>query len=392
MKLFDTCERSYLGYKADGESHYAYLNRTARPEFAAARDLLEEWFAAYPESNQATFMSNFTSDTYGTHLGAFFELYCYSLLRVCQYSPRVEQIVDAKKGNPIDFVVGSTQAPAFCVESTVIADAEQTVWSRQQLDTLGDRLNAISSNRHLYMDVISTSKQQLRCADVVASVKLWLGTLGADTDPCITSDRTQDSDFEKQPSHLWAKDGWALEFKVLPGTRVDDLVPVQGTVDWVGSMSRLKKTLQDKADQHAGVQVPYMVAVDVVSIEAMFRSTESILDDLFGQTIFVFDRDTGQLVEVRRSPELPRRSDREKGLWYGRSGPRNQHVSAILLVNSILPWSPLSYTPVLLHNPWARHPISTNVWPGPQMLVTDKTEGYSQLEGKSIIEIFGRDR
>jgi hypothetical protein len=159
MKLFDEYERTYPGYITDGESHYAYLNRSARPEFGAARDLLEEWFTAYPTSAQATLASKFKSDRYGVHLGAFFELYCYSLLRACRFSPLVEQVVDEEKDNPIDFVVGSMQAPDFCIESTVIANPELTERNRQQLDTLMERLNALSSNRHLYLNAISTSKQ-----------------------------------------------------------------------------------------------------------------------------------------------------------------------------------------------------------------------------------------
>jgi hypothetical protein len=390
VKLFDEDERTNISYIADGESHYAYLNKTARPEFVAARDLLEDWFTAYPASAQATLASKFKSDKYGIHLGAFFELYCYALLKACHFSPLVEQVVTAEKGNPIDFVAGSLQAPDFCVESTVIADPDLTERNRQQLDTLKDRLNALSANRRLYLDVISTSKQQLPYSEIVARVKEWLTTLDAGTEPFPTSDDDGDTEVEKGSSHLWTGGGWALQFDVLPGARVGDLVPVQGDrAGWVGTMSRLRKTLQEKAEQHDSIQAPYIIAVDIVSIEAMFRSDESILDDLFGQTIFLFDRDTGQLTGVKRSPELPRRSDREKGFWFGRSGPRNQHVSAVLLVNSVLPWSLLNQTPKLLHNPWARHPVSPDIWPGPQMLVTDLEAGeYGRRDGKTIVEIF----
>ncbi|MGH2514530.1 MAG: hypothetical protein ACRDHP_02645, partial [Ktedonobacterales bacterium] len=65
----------------------------------------------------------------------------------------------------------------------------------------------------------------------------------------------------------------------------------------------------------------------------------------------------------------------------------------VLLVNAVMPLSVvnLEQTPVLLHNPWARHLISPQVWPGPQMLATDMTTGvYERQEGKTIAEIFGR--
>lgn len=394
MKLFGEYDRTYTGYIDPEEPFYSYLNRSGRPEFAAARDVLEGWFAAYPETAQAKLASTFTSDDYGPHLGAFFELYCYSLLRACHFEVHVEQVVDPEKGNPIDFTVGPVQTPDFCVESTVVADAELTVKSRQHLNSLMERLNRIPSHRRLFLEVVSASKQQLRYADISASVERWLGTLDAGTGAAPTSGSGGDDGFDSEPSHDWAGDGWALRFTLLPGVREGDLVPVLDEgADWVGTMSRLKSTLQQKAKQHDGVQVPYVIAVDVVGIETMFRSDESVMEDLFGKEVIIFDPSADRVVAVKRSPELPRRSDREKGFWFGRSGPRNQHVSAVLLVNAVTPLSVvnLEQTPVLLHNPWALHPISPRVWPGPQYLATDMATGaYERQEGKTIAEIFGR--
>lgn len=130
MNLFGTFERTYMGYVAEDESTYAYLNRTARPEFADARDILERWFAAYPQERQGALASNFKSSNYGPHLGAFFELYCFTLLRVQGFEVHVEQVVDALKDNPVDFVAGPIHSPSLCVESTVIADSEATTKSQ----------------------------------------------------------------------------------------------------------------------------------------------------------------------------------------------------------------------------------------------------------------------
>jgi hypothetical protein len=386
MKLFNTFERTYMGYKEDGESQYAYLNRSARPQFAAARQVLEEWFVAYPPHAQSELASNFISDDYGPHIGAFFHLYCFALLRAQNLTVQVEQVIDIEKGNPIDLVVGSVHNPDFCVEATVLADSKLTNKSRQQLEILQQHLNHITSNRQLILDVENASKQALPYDEISARVERWLGIQGREEEPASVSER----DFATSPSYTWEGDGWKLRFEVMPGVRVDDLVFFQIEGGWLGTKSRLKEKLQDKADQHSGLQVPYIIAMDVLSVEAIFKSTHSVADDLFGREIVLLDPDTGMIITVKRSPELPKRSDREKGLWFGRSGPRNQHVSGVLLVNEVVPWSAMKQTPILWHNPWAKQPISTELWQGPQMVMDTTTGEYRRQEGKAIEEMFGK--
>jgi hypothetical protein len=44
MKIFDDVERTDVSSAAAGESSFAYLNRSGRPEMARLRDVWEEWF------------------------------------------------------------------------------------------------------------------------------------------------------------------------------------------------------------------------------------------------------------------------------------------------------------------------------------------------------------
>ncbi len=80
MNLFDVGDRPYLGWHELFESCYAFLNRSAHPRFAKAREVLEEWFQDYPTHNQEKLSKDFRSSIDQQHLGAFFELYCYSLV------------------------------------------------------------------------------------------------------------------------------------------------------------------------------------------------------------------------------------------------------------------------------------------------------------------------
>ena len=84
----------------------------------------------------------------------------------------------------------------------------------------------------------------------------------------------------------------------------------------------------------------------------------------------------------------------ENGLWFARSGPRNRQVSAVLLVDELMPWAIAHKTPVLWHNPWAQKPLVLNLWQGPQMLpnMNSLPPRMQYRDGKQVYEIFHYNR
>ena len=52
MSLFEDIERTYDGPIAAGETHFAYLNRSARVEAARIRAFLEQCVAKYPAKHR----------------------------------------------------------------------------------------------------------------------------------------------------------------------------------------------------------------------------------------------------------------------------------------------------------------------------------------------------
>lgn len=387
MKLFDESERTYMGNKDHHESSYAFLNRSALPRFAAAREVLEEWFTRYPPAHQLTLAKNFTADTYGPHLGAFFEMYTFALLQKQGLEVHVEQVVDTARGNPIDFVIGAVERPQFCVEATVIAESEQTEASQRQMSILDEHLSDIPFKAVLLVDVVSTSTQPLPYADIAASIAHWLAEMAASS----PRDEMLGDDADQVLSYTWEGRGWELHFEAGPNEGSKGLIVLQRSSGWTGAPSRLAKRLDVKAAQHRGVTIPYVIAVDALSRDTLYRSADSILADLLGTEVYHIDRDSLQVVGMSRSPALPRRPDRERGLWLGRSGPRNRHVSAVLLVDEAVPWSVPKQTPLLWHNPWALRPLSSVLWQGPQAIIEPQTWRCTQRKGKSIEALLDLD-
>lgn len=154
----------------------------------------------------------------------------------------------------------------------------------------------------------------------------------------------------------------------------------------VEAQNSLKDALEEKADRYGELHLPYVIAVDALAIDSFGRDVGEVL---FGKEVVLIDTQT-EKVTLTRSPLLPNRHRSENGLWFARSGPRNRQVSAVLLVDELMPWAITHKTPVLWHNPWAEKPLDHDLWQGPQM-IPDMSASPPQMryrEGKEAYEIF----
>jgi hypothetical protein len=133
MNLFDDAGRNYTGYRAPQESNFAFLNRSALPKFERTRTLLENWFHDYPSAHQVALGTGFRSNEDTQHWGAFFELYCHTLLRQLGFTASVQVIVDVAVNRPIDFLVQKDNTPLFYLESTV-ATGSKVVFNESEKD------------------------------------------------------------------------------------------------------------------------------------------------------------------------------------------------------------------------------------------------------------------
>ncbi len=392
MQLFSDYERTNLSNKGTRESTYGFLDGSAQPKFARARAILEKLFQEYPPERQAEFSRRFNMADDGKYLGSFFEMYCYALLR----SQNFPVIVEARLGggNPVDCLVGSLENPRFCLEATVALNAETDQESHKKVEELCNALNRIPSNGiNLTIEVESESEQNLSYSRICRMVRQWVDGLDIDK----VSDSSSDDDDENPLTYVWDHDGWTIRFEVVqhPRAKDDALVSYHSFgVRWVGIERQLRNKLEQKAKQHKRVlgnlQIPYIVAVDsLASNSIVFNDT--VREELFGKEITCINPETGESF-VTYAPFLPNRPQHEDGYWLGRSGPRNRHVSAVLLVNELLPWSVENMTPILWHNPWAENPLDASQWQGPQMKAGQTGLPMMPVPGETARRLLHLDR
>lgn len=389
MKLFDDSVRTYEGFKEQRESIYQFLNRSVKPEYEESRNLLERWFQDYPEPYKVNLNREFRSKPDKQHLGAFFELYCFSLFRAQEFDVYPQHVVDKIKGNPIDFLIKSSDTPLFYMEATVAADSDKASISQKILWQLQDALSTITEpNFLLEMNVENESTHDLPISKMRSDLQGWLQKL--DHNEMIRK-RTV-SEHSNPPHCSYEQNGWKIVFYAIPrpleslGQNNDTVVYQLSDARKTEAMNSLRNALETKAKKYGNFELPYVIAVDALATDSFGTDIGEIL---FGKEVILYDRNSKEF-SLTRSPLLPDRPYKENGFWLARNRVRNQQVSAFLLVEDLMPWSVARKTPVLWHNPWAERPLNPNIWLGPQMIPNFNASKPSMQEkaGKKGHEIF----
>jgi len=289
-------------------------------------------------------------------------------------------------GRPVDFLASSTEAPLFCLEATLAADSDSFSTSQRLLWQLQDALNQLDEPLfQVSLEVERESTSSLPTTQIRAAIHRWLQTL----DPNEVARKK----YKDHPSYYWERDGWKITFFAIPrpvekrGEHGNTVLFQFSNPQWVSPQNTVSNALESKADRYGELQLPYIIAVDMV---AAYAFGCDIGRALFGQEVFLIDTRSEEMT-VTRSPLLPDRPSEENGLWFARRGPRNQQVSAILLVNGLMPWSLVSDTPLLWHNPYATKPLDPDLWQGPQMIADMATLQMRRREGKEAWEILHLD-
>ena len=141
--LFDDFERTDDSPALYSESTYSFLNRAAGERWSRVRTLLENWFAQYPNEHRELLRTSFTDSDQGQHLGAWWELYTYSLYRCLGYSIEIHPKLDGVDTTP-DFLA-TRDTRSFYVECAVASTSDGPVTKNPGVEAaIYDAINEIS--------------------------------------------------------------------------------------------------------------------------------------------------------------------------------------------------------------------------------------------------------
>jgi hypothetical protein len=372
-----------MDYRKPNERIYSFLNRSGHSEYEQTRSVLNSWFSDIPETYQEALKTSFCAGD-RQHLGAFFEIYCHALLKKQGFSVDLQQVVDQRYGNPIDFLIRVGDTPLFYLEATVALDSDKSFTSHEQVNQLWKALNELKEPSFQIILEIHHEANHLPFRKICNEIHQWLKTL----DPDDRSRKKDLLDPDDRPRCSWKQDGWHIDFIAVPlppeernhqeGETV--LYTFSSHGKWSEPQNALSRKLNEKAKKYGILHFPYIIAVDILALDSMECDLNEVF---FGQDLILIDPNSGAMTQTR-SPFHPNRPSRENGFWVGQGGRlRNQQVSAVLLVDELMPWSFARKTPVLWHNPWAEKPLNLDVWQAPQRTLNEEKSNWLRHEEQS---------
>ncbi len=341
-KLFDNIKRSDSSHAQAKESTFQWLNRADRDDCARAREVLEDWYSCYPDVNE-DLRKRFRKRNEGQHIGAWWELYVYTLYRLLGYRVAVHPPVPGSRRKP-DFLVERDATSTYVECAVVFAGDYVRKLTAGVEEYIRDYINTLTNpNFFVGLRISQRGKQQPKATDITRPLEDWLATLDAD-------DVLADIASGKAPpkTEMSVRD-WKLVYTAFPknpdkrGKSRSLLGLLESSrVSAVNDVEQLRDTLSEKGAHYGTPDKPFVVAV---LNKSPFGGEDDMTDAVFG-TIAV-QGGGGLPTELVRKPD---------GYWRGTAG--GDRVSGVLFGQNLNPWSVATVLPRMWINPWASRPIT----------------------------------
>lgn len=351
VRIFDDFERTDPTPAGDAESSYHFLNRAARPDWELVRNLVDEWFSEYPAAAQPDLRSRLRADDYVQHIGAWWELYVYTLFRRLGYEVSIHPVLANTSRQP-DFLVTREDSSMYveCVVYVSNTGAVHGEGSGERSWIFEATNRASDPNFLLDIEIHRAAAQRPKASEIIRPLENWLSSL--DPDEVLE----QIAAGAGAPEFVLEVRGWTIEYSAWPvaperrgeGGRLIGIYPtIGGSVN--GEMLRFQEIVRRKGGRYGLPDKPFVVAVLNTSA---FLDEGDIAEALFGSVVVEYYEGIADSV---------RRVRQRDGYW--RQGPptRGSRVSGVLVGKDIYPWAVCrSELPELWVNPWADAPMEVH--------------------------------
>jgi len=223
MRLFDDINRSDSEYKSEAESHFLYLNRSARLEAKRVRSVIEEWFSHYPREHANELRGTLRSANDYNHQAAFFELFLHELLIRMGCRIKVHPELSHTTRRP-DFLVFQENNRPFYLEATVVTNQSRDVaGAKARVAKIVDGLNKSMKSDRVFLGTfpMKVGKRAAR----VSQITSWL------------QNRINALDYEelhgiaergRLPKWVWRRGDWLIEFTPIPRVLIRSMARLDG--------------------------------------------------------------------------------------------------------------------------------------------------------------------
>lgn len=354
MQLFSDGQRIDVGAAGYSSRDYAYLDRSARPIAERLRQILEGWFADYPENAKEDLYRRFTSSEEHQHLGALLELHTHATLRRAGYDVEPHPDIPNQSTHP-DFAASIGGSVQMFVECVMAMDSVAAIGASRRRAEVIDTLNQLQSDQWSFSFVpLVTGPASVNRQQFLRDVRKWISTL----QPVGAAEGLRN-----MPKWHWRKQGWLIQLIASPLRAGARPRGARGMVmsEMVRSDAprRVRGRLKEKFGAYGeDLGAPFVV----VASTGLWHANEV---DLMNALVDDGDWDIRSFGRHRR------------GLWITGERLRAQHVSGVLYTPQLGAWSMADAPWLLVEHPAPVHLVPAAVF-SLAARVTWRPEGTSQ--------------
>ncbi|MGY2031326.1 hypothetical protein [Nocardia gipuzkoensis] len=343
--IFDLVERTDPSPCRHGEPSFTFLNRVSGAYWGHPRHLMQDWADHIGDDVEYSDLRNrLRSGQDDQFRSGFLELYLHECLIRAGYHVTVHPDLPGTTRHP-DFYA-ERDGSGFYVEAISPSSSPAAKAAANRRAVLLDIVNQTESpNFFLHLVDLREGPNPPRASRLRNQLERWLEGLNPD-----------DIDLERSRKWRWEDNGWAATFRAIPkspGARANGspgraigIYPAE--VSRVDDVGTIHAALAEKHHAYRGLDAGFVIAVGVYIFDS----------DRWHSTNALYGHEAMLLTETPENDIIIDRYIREPDGYFG-AGPdwRNHNVSAVLLVNQLMPWQINEAEATLWRHPAPRHPL-----------------------------------
>jgi hypothetical protein len=341
--LFEKRERTRKQPLQRGEGLFEFYQRCAAPGYDEFRSVVNGWLVQMPAGDRNELISRMRYGGDREFGASLSELSVHAFIlgsgcRACLHpeilgtTKRPDYLANDQSDSPLSYVEVTTVNPPAAQEKEV--NRENPVYNA---------INAakIPAGSTFGYNLVRAGKTSPALGLLVANIERW------------ARDNAEAAK-TKEVSKTFTVGDWVIELDLYSGgSEADPPTQAIGVSQLRGGIIAPHKDLRDalykKSRRYGALDQPYLIALADGKDQLFSKDSihSALTETVFGDEIVQFRGGTARITHAKN------------GFWHGPSGPRNQHVSAVLLLPQTSLWKLREdkWQPVLAVNPWAERPL-----------------------------------
>lgn len=341
--LFEDRKRTRTEPLRRGESLFEFYDSCASPGYDEFRSLVNGWLMQLPAEDRDKLISRMRyggDREFGSSLS---ELSLHPFILGSGYRASIHPEVPGSTNRPDYAATDPTGATQAYVEVTTVNPPDAQGREKNRENPVYNAIDAakIPAGSAFGYKLVRAGKNSPPLKPLVADIERW-------------ARENADAAKTKLVNKTFTTGDWIVDLDLYSGgSNPEPGVHAIGVVDMGGGIisphKDLREALRDKSKKYGKLDKPYLIAVADGKDQLFSKDSinSALTDAVLGDEIVQFQNGTPQLTRA------------ENGFWYGPDGPRNRHVSGVLLLPETGLWKlrEEKWQPVLAVNPWAEQPL-----------------------------------